>query len=148
MHKTLTALLASAVVLTGCNTVRGAAADVESVAAAFDPARTYPVCGSYGLIDRNGDGRISRVEWTGYGGASFAAWDANHNGHIGQGEFANCWYGGGFWNPYNRSDWRPAFAALDLNGDGSITPNEFFSATAWARLDPNGTGYITAWPWR
>lgn len=147
MRKSIIALLASAVALTGCNTVRGVAADVESVATAFDPARTYAVCGSYGLIDRNGDGRISRDEWTGYGGAAFAAWDANRNGHIGPGEFANCWYGGGFWNSYNRADWRPAFTALDLNSNGSITPDEFFSGTAWARLDPTNTGYITAWPW-
>ena len=148
MQKTLTTLLASAAVLAGCNTVRGVAADVESVAAAFDPARTYAACGSYGLIDRNGDGRISRDEWTGFGGGAFGAWDANGNGRIGQGEFANCWYGGGFWNTYNRADWRPAFTALDLNGDGAITPNEFFSTTGWARLDPNNTGFITAWPWK
>ena len=147
MQKTIIALLASAAVLTGCNTVRGVAADVESVATAFDPARTYPACGTYGLIDRNADGRISRDEWTGFGGSAFAAWDANGNGRIGEGEFANCWYGGGFWNTYNRSDWRPAFAALDLNSNGSISANEFFSATAWARLDPNNTGFITAWPW-
>lgn len=147
MGKCLTVLVASTAILAGCNTVRGVAADVESVATAFDPAHTYPVCGSYGLIDRNGDGRISRDEWTGYGGATFAAWDTNHNGRIGPGEFANCWYGGGFYPSYNRADYRTAFAALDLNGDGYITPNEFFSTTAWARLDPTGSGYISAWPW-
>lgn len=147
MRKTLIALLASAAVLGGCNTVRGVAADVESVADAFDPARTYPVCGTYGMIDRNNDGRISRDEWTGFGGAAFAAWDANGNGRIGQGEFANCWYAGGFWNTYNRANWRPAFNALDLNANGVITPDEFFSVTAWARLDPTNTGYITSWPW-
>ena len=40
MRKTLMTLLASAAVLSGCNTVRGAAADVESVANAFDPNNT------------------------------------------------------------------------------------------------------------
>ena len=39
------------------------------------------------------------------------------------------------------------FARLDVNHDGFITPNEFFSAAAWSRLDPTGAGYITAWPW-
>jgi predicted small secreted protein len=147
MRKTLITLLASAAVLSGCNTVRGAAADVESVANAFDPNVHYAVCGTYGMLDRNGDGRISRAEWVAYGPAEFASWDANHNGRIGKGEFSRCWYGGGFWNTYNRSNWEPAFAALDLNGDGVITPNEFFGAATWARLDPNNTGFITAWPW-
>jgi predicted small secreted protein len=147
MRKIMMTLLASATILGGCNTVRGVGSDIESVANAFDPGRTYAVCGSYGLVDRNGDGRISRGEWLAYGPAQFASWDLNHNGRIGQGEFSSCWYGGGFYAGYNRSNWQPAFAALDLNGNGSITPNEFFSGAAWARLDPNGTGYITAWPW-
>ncbi|HVM23461.1 MAG TPA: EF-hand domain-containing protein [Sphingomicrobium sp.] len=147
MRKTLLTLLTSTALLAGCNTVRGVAADIESVAAAFDPARTYTVCGSYGLVDRNGDGRISRDEWLAYGGPQFAAWDLNGNGRIGRGEFANCWYGGGFATTYNRVNWEPAFNALDLNRDGVITPNEFFSVSAWARLDPAGTGYISAWPW-
>lgn len=147
MRKTLITLLASATVLAGCNTVRGVASDIESVANAFDPARTYAVCGTYGLMDRNGDGRISRAEWLAYGPAEFASWDINHNGRIGQGEFANCWYGGGFYSGYNRANWKPAFDALDVNHDGVITSNEFFSGAAWAALDPTGTGYITAWPW-
>ena len=147
MRKIALALLASTALLTGCNTVRGVAEDIESVATAFDPARTYPVCGTYGMIDRNADGRIGRDEWVGYGGGAFAAWDANSNGRIGQGEFANCWYAGGFATTYNRANWRPAFDALDLDRDGVITQGEFFSVSAWARLDPGGTGYISAWPW-
>lgn len=148
MRKTLLTLAASAALLAGCNTVRGVASDIESVANAFDPARTYAVCGTYGLMDRNGDGRISRAEWLAYGPAQFASWDLNHNGRIGQGEFANCWYGGGFATVYNRANWQPAFDALDVNHDNVITPGEFFSAAAWTALDPTGTGYITAWPWR
>ena len=136
MRKTALTLLGSAALLTGCNTVRGAAADVKSVANAFDPNTHYAVCGTYGMLDRSGDGRISRDEWLAYGPAEFASWDANHNGRIGKGEFSRCWYGGGFWNNYNRSNWEPAFAALDLNGDGAITQDEFFSGAAWARLDP------------
>ena len=148
MRKLTIGLLASAMLLGGCNTVRGVASDIESVADAFDPARTYAVCGSYGMVDRNNDARIGRDEWLAYGGGAFASWDANGNGRIGRGEFANCWYGGGFATTYNRANWQPAFDALDVNRDGVITANEFFSATAWARLDPNNTGYITAWPWR
>ena len=54
MRRTLMTLLASAAVLSGCNTVRGVGADIESVANAFEPGRTYAVCGSYGVLDRNG----------------------------------------------------------------------------------------------
>jgi predicted small secreted protein len=147
MRNTMVILLASASLLGGCNTVRGVAADVDSVAVAFDPARTYAVCGSYGLIDRNGDGRIRHAEWNDYRGGAFAAWDANGNGRISQGEFANCWYGGGFYPTYNRADWRPAFNAFDLDNSGAISPSEFFSTGAWTRLDASGTGYITVWPW-
>ena len=147
MRKMMIPLLASAAALAGCNAVRGLAADVESVANAFDPARTYAVCGTYGMVDRNNDGRIGRAEWLAFGGSAFAAWDVNNNGRIGQGEFANCWYGGGFATTYNRANWRPAFNALDLNANGVITANEFFSTAAWARLDPNNTGFVTAWPW-
>lgn len=147
MGKLVVPLLASAALLAGCNTVRGVGEDIEAVADAFDPTRTYAACGTHGMIDRNNDGRIGRDEWVGYGGTAFAAWDVNGNGRIGQGEFANCWYGGGFASTYNRANWRPAYDALNLNGDLVITPDEFFSATAWARLDPSNTGYISAWPW-
>ena len=147
MRKLIVTLAASTALLAGCATVRGVAQDIESVAVAFDPARTYAVCGTHGMIDVNNDGRISRAEWIAFGGASFAAWDTNRNGRIGQGEFANCWYAGGFAATYNQANWRPAFAALDLNADRWVYPDEFFSASAWARLDPNNTGVITAWPW-
>jgi predicted small secreted protein len=147
MRKILIASLASAAMLAGCNTVRGVGRDVESVADAFDPGRTYATCGSYGLIDRNGDGRISADEWNAYRGGAFAAWDANHDGRVSQREFSNCWYGGGFWGSYNHANWRPAFDSFDLNHDGWITADEFFSTASWARLDPSNTGYITAWPW-
>lgn len=145
--RSLMMLAASAAILAGCNTVRGVASDINSVADAFDPGRTYAVCGTYGLVDRNGDARISRAEWLAYGPAQFASWDMNHNGRISQGEFANCWYGGGFVGTYNRANWQPAFGALDVNHDGVITRNEFFSAAAWTALDPSGSGYVAAWPW-
>ena len=150
MRKAVLALLASTVVLSGCGTVQGLARDIESVAAAFDPARTYPVCGSYGLIDRNNDGRISRVEWTGFGGSAFAAWDANGNGRIGQGEFANCWYGGGFYRTYNRAAWEPSYRAFDTNGDGWLSNEEYWSSSVWAQYDLNRDGVIdnSEWPWR
>jgi predicted small secreted protein len=142
-------LLASATVLSGCNTVRGVGQDVESVAAAFDPHATYAACGTYGPIDHDGDGRISLAEWNSYRDAGFAAWDVNHDGRISRREFASCWYGGGFYPKYNQANWEPAFNALDANGDGSISRGEFWSASAWARLDRNSDGFIdgTEWTW-
>jgi len=80
MRKSLIVTAASAALLAGCNTVRGAAADMEAVADAFDPGTHYTVCGTYGMFDRNGDGRISRDEWLAFGPAEFASWDANRNG--------------------------------------------------------------------
>lgn len=147
MRKLVVTLLASATLLAGCNTVSGFGEDIQTVAEAFDPTRTYPACGTYGMVDRDNDGRISRAEWTAFGGGAFAAWDINRNGRISQSEFANCWYGGGFASTYNQANWRPAFASLDINADGVVTAGEFFSASAWARLDPRNTGYISAWPW-
>jgi predicted small secreted protein len=147
MRKTITILAASAAALAACNTVRGAASDIQSVADAFDPNVHYAVCGTYGMLDRNRDGRITRDEWLAYGPAEFASWDANRDARISRHEFAQCWFGGGFATTYNRQNWQPAFDALDLNHDGAITQNEFFSQAAWSRLDPTNSGVITAWPW-
>ena len=97
-----TSLLASAAFLAGCNTVRGVSSDVTSVADAFDPNKTYAACGSYGPIDSNGDGRISNTEWNTYRTSGYPSWDANRDGRISRAEYANCWYGGGFYSAYNR----------------------------------------------
>jgi predicted small secreted protein len=140
-------LLASTAVLAGCNTVRGAAADVASVATAFDPARTYVACS--GPVDANGDGRISSSEWNAYRASGYASWDANHDGRISQAEYANCWYGGGFYPTYQRAAWEPSYRAFDVNGDGYLSADEYWSASAWAQYDRNHDGIIDSseWPW-
>ena len=144
-----TALLASASILAGCNTVRGLGSDVESVATAFDPQATYATCGSYGLIDRNADGRISTAEWNGYQASGYASWDTNRDGRISRSEYSNCWYGGGFYAAYNRANWEPSYQAFDRNGDGWLTSEEYWSAAAWAQYDRNGDGVVDSseWPW-
>ena len=144
-----TGLLATAAILSGCNTVRGIGSDVQSVATAFDPNATYATCGSYGLIDRDGDGRISTAEWNGYRTSGYASWDANHDGRISRAEYANCWYGGGFYGTYNRANWEPSYTAFDANGDGYLSSNEYWSSTAWSQYDRNHDGVVDSseWPW-
>jgi len=142
-------LLSSAAVLAGCNTVRGAASDVASVANAFDPNRTYAVCGTYGPIDRNADGRISTDEWNNYRTAGYSFWDADRDGRISQSEYANCWYGGGFYTTYNRAAWEPSWRAFDVNNDGWLSADEYWGTAAWSAYDRNRDGVIDAseWPW-
>jgi predicted small secreted protein len=140
--------MTGAALLAGCNTVRGAAADVESVAAAFDPNATYTRCGS-ALLDANADGRISDAEWNMYRSGGYASWDANRDGRISRAEYANCWYGGGFYSTYNRAAWEPSYQAFDANGDGWLSADEYWSSTAWSQYDRNRDGVIDSseWPW-
>ena len=144
-----TSLLASAALLAGCNTVRGVGSDVASVADAFDPTRTYTACGSYGPIDRNGDGRISNTEWNTYRTSGYSAWDANRDGRISRAEYSNCWYGGGFYTAYNRSAYQPSWTAFDTNRDGYLSADEYWGVSAYSSYDRNKDGVIDSseWPW-
>jgi predicted small secreted protein len=141
-------LLVSTALLGGCNTVRGTAADVASVAAAFDPKMTYARCGSV-VVDADGDGKISTYEWNNYRTAGYASWDTNNDGRISQAEYANCWYGGGFYPTYNRATWEPSWRAFDTNGDGWLSADEYWSAGTWSQYDRNRDGFVdsTEWPW-
>ena len=145
---TAACLLTSAALLAGCNTVRGVASDVSSVAAAFDPSATYSPCGS-ARLDANADGRISTAEWNSYRSSGYTSWDANGDGRITQAEYANCWYGGGFYQTYNRPMWEPSYRAFDTNGDGWLSNEEYWSSSTWAQYDRNRDGVIDSseWPW-
>lgn len=144
---TLACLAASAAALAGCNTVRGVGSDIASVADAFDPNRTYTACS--GAIDADSDGRISTAEWNAYRASGYAGWDANGDGRITQAEYANCWYGGGFYPTYKQAAWEPSYRAFDANGDGWLSADEYWSAAAWAQYDRNHDGIIDSaeWPW-
>ena len=145
----LVAVASLSILATGCNTVRGMGADVESVAAAFDPATNYSTCGTYGPIDSNGDGRISNAEWNAYHAGAYRGWDLNGDGRISRREYAQCWYGGGFYTNYHKPAYEPSWVAFDANGDGYISADEYYSSAAYTRLDRNGDGIIdsTEWPW-
>ena len=146
---TIITIVAGTALMAGCNTVRGVGADVESVADAFDATHTYAVCGSYGPIDSNGDGRISNSEWNAYHTGAYRGWDLNGDGRISRREYASCWYGGGFYPTYTKAAYEPSWVAFDANGDGWISADEYYSSTAYTRLDRNGDGIIdsTEWPW-
>ena len=145
----LLAAAGAAALIAGCNTVRGVGEDVESVADAFDATRTYPACGRYGPLDRDADGRISNSEWNAYRAGAYRGWDMNGDGRISRREYANCWYGGGFYTAYQRPMYEPSWTAFDANGDGWLSADEYYSSAAWTRLDRNGDGIVdsTEWPW-
>ena len=152
MPRLLTPLLTAAgaaALLSGCYTARGVGADLESVAAAFDPAYSYRACGTYGPIDNNNDGRISNSEWNAYRTGSWRGWDLNGDGRISRREYANCWYGGGFYPTYTKAAYEPSWVAFDANRDGWISADEYYSSAAWTSLDRNGDGLVdsTEWPW-
>lgn len=154
MRKHLATLLiatTASLSVAACNTVRGVGRDVESVADAFtyDPARTYAACGTYGAMDRNGDGRISNAEYNDYRTGAYAMWDTNHDGRISRAEYANCWYGGGFYTGYKQAQYEPSWMAFDTNHDGYLSRDEYWNAQYWRSLDKNGDGVVDSseWPW-
>lgn len=114
-------------------------------------ANAYSVCGATTYVDANNDGWISGAEWNGYRTSNYAYWDVNADGRISQSEFQNCWYGGGFYRDayYNRDYWSPYWTAFDVNHDGYLSADEYWSADVYTRMDVNHNGRIDAneWVW-
>lgn len=137
----IASLLAGSAVLGACATVPPPA----TVAAAGG------VCGSYGYIDVNNDGFISGDEWNTFHSRSYGDWDLNHDGRISQSEFENCYRGGGFYRTtyYNPDYWNYYWRGFDANGDGYLTPDEYWSTSSWSTIDRNHNGRIDPdeWVW-
>ncbi|MFL6724713.1 MAG: EF-hand domain-containing protein [Sphingomicrobium sp.] len=144
MRKLIIPLLASSAALAGC---------------AVEPAPVRPataaeaaaVCGSYGYVDVNNDGVISGDEWNTYRTSTYSFWDTDRDGKIDRDEFERCWRAGGFYRSayYNPDYWSHYWTAFDANGDGFLSADEYWSSSAWSRIDRNANGRIDAneWVW-
>lgn len=131
----------------------GGAATIAACAPAtpVGVATTANVCGGYGYVDVNNDGFISGSEWNTYRSSTYAYWDVNRDGRISRAEFENCYRAGGFYRSayYNPDYWPHYWTAFDADGDGYLSADEYWSASAWARIDRNANGRIDAdeWVW-
>lgn len=146
------ALGAAALTLAGCaETGEPPATRAEANARLAVATPAGQVCGTYGLMDQNGDGHISRAEWDNYRAGAYSAWDVDHDGRISRAEFQNCWYGGGFYgaNYYNRDYWTRYYSAFDPSNTGYITQDAFFGTGTWTAIDRNANGVIDddEWVW-
>ena len=133
-----TALLASAAALAGCATY------AEPV-----PVANNAVCGNYGYVDVNADGTISGNEWNTWRSGAYSYWDLDADGRVERGEFEQCWRAGGFYQQahYQPDYWNYYWTAFDANNDGWLTADEYWSASAWARIDANANGVIDSAEW-
>jgi hypothetical protein len=137
---TLITLLGSAAAIAGC-----------AVTPAPVAVASTDVCGTYGYVDVNNDGFISGNEWNTYRTSTYSYWDVNGDGRISRSEFERCYRAGGFYRDayYNPDYWTNYWSAFDANGDGFLSADEYWSASAWTRIDRNMNGRIDSdeWVW-
>jgi Ca2+-binding EF-hand superfamily protein len=90
-------------------------------------------------IDRNGDNRLTKGEWTG-DSATFRKLDANNDGYVSSAEYVSqgALAGGiGSAAPANN------FRAKDGNGDGMLSREEYGEQRTFDRVDRNRDGRIS-----
>ena len=137
----LSALLASTAALAGCATMPAEPIPVANTAA----------CGNFGYVDVNNDGQISGAEWNTWRSGAYTYWDVDKDGRVEEAEFEQCWAAGGFYREpyYQPAQWTYYWNAFDVNRDGWLTGDEYWSAATWARIDANRNGIIdsTEWNW-
>ncbi|HET9810088.1 MAG TPA: hypothetical protein VFP53_00140 [Sphingomicrobium sp.] len=133
-------LLAGAAGIAGC-TYNTAPATVAS---------NGHVCAT-GSIDANNDGAVTAAEWDAWRASGFGYWDINNDNRIDQAEFNGCFAAGGF---YPQAYYNPSYAthywtAFDINHDGYLSADEYWSAQAWANVDRNHNGILDSneWNW-
>jgi hypothetical protein len=138
MRKALVALLGTSAALAACATYPPPAA----------VAANGHVCAA-GSIDANNDGAVTAAEWTAWRASGFGYWDLNHDNRIDRTEFQNCYVAGGFYPSgyYNPSYWANYWSAFDVNGDGFLTADEYWSAQTWSSVDRNHNGIVDSNEW-
>ena len=148
---TLGVLLASTAALSACETAGPPATRAEANAGLATTTAAGAVCGTYGLMDRDGNGHISKAEWDAYRVGAYSGWDANHDGRISRAEFQNCYASNGFYGPtYYKTDYGTNYyTAFDPQNTGYISQDAFFGDGTWTALDRNNNGVIDddEWTW-
>lgn len=99
------------------------------------------------MLDTDGDGRVSRSEYSAHKQEKIQRMDANNDGVLTPSESTPAKTEKKHW--WSRSD-RPATKAGDLNladtnGDGQVTAAEAtaYADKAFTRIDANNDGYLT-----
>jgi hypothetical protein len=147
----LVAMVAATAALSACTTygtpMTRAGANAHLAAATSAGA----VCGTYGLMDRNGDGHVSKAEWDAYRTGAYSAWDTDHDGRIDRAEFERCYAANGFYAPkyYNGAYGSNYYSAFDPNKTGYISTDDFFNDRTFDMMDRNHDGMIEGdeWTW-
>lgn len=132
-------------------TMTAGSAALLAACATVPPGPGGGVCGTYGYVDVNNDGYITGDEWNTYRTGAYSYWDINADGRISQYEFENCYRAGGFYRDpyYNPTYWSNYWSAFDTDRDGYLSADEYWSTSAWTRIDRNANGRIDAneWVW-
>jgi hypothetical protein len=97
------------------------------------------------MLDKNGDGQISRVEWN----AGFASFDTDKDGYITAKEFNAVTHPGFVFDELDpdgdgkitREEHNAGFDAMDLNKNGTLRMEEFNGAHV-SMLDKDGDGQL------
>ena len=108
------------------------------------------VCAT-GSIDANNDGAVTAAEWSGWRANGFGYWDINNDNRVDRSEFQSCYMAGGFYPStyYNPGYWTNSWTTFDVNHDGYLTADEYWSAQAWTSVDRNHNGILDSneWNW-
>jgi hypothetical protein len=152
MRKTsLAALAATTAMLAACTTTEPPATRAEANAGLSTASAAGSVCGTYGLMDKDGNGHISKAEWDAYHAGAYTGWDTDHDGRISRAEFERCYaangfYGAGYYEPDYSTNY---YSAFDPNNTGYVTADDFFGDRTWVAIDRNNNGVIDddEWTW-
>jgi hypothetical protein len=104
-----------------------------------------------GMLDRDGDGRISAEEAALRHETLFHELDADGDGVLSEEEFMADWAGAyGPRQQRREAHRRERFGQLDGNGDGQVDQGEFMAAGRehYQQLDTDGDGQVDVWSFR